>query len=106
MNELGITIRRARRKRGLSQAELGKMTGYKGTYIAKIELGRQHGSYFALLKIAKALDIPLAAVFAEFGINHNDPTPKFTPVDYDFSQLPPKLKVLLLELSDVLQRRI
>lgn len=102
MRELGATIRRARRKKGLSQRDLGKLTGFQSTYIAKIELGRQRGSPAALVKIAKALDIPLKVIAAQFELNTNG-RHKFSPEDYRFSELPPELKSLLLDLAETLE---
>jgi len=102
MNDLGITIRRARRKKRLSQTQLGKLTGFTHTYIAKIELGHQRGSPAALIKIAKALDIPLKVIAAQFDLNSNG-RHKFSPEDYRFSELPPELKSLLLDLGETLQ---
>lgn len=105
MSELGALIRHARQGKGLSQRDLGKIIGFQNSYIAKIELGRQRGSYLALVKIAKALDIPLEAIAAQFGLNTN-PGHKFSAEDYRFSKLPPKLKAVLLELSEKLERHI
>lgn len=102
MRELGATIRWARRAKGLSQSKLAELTGYGDTYIAKIEQGRQRGSPAALVKIAKVLDIPLRVVAAQFDLNTNG-RHKFSPEDYRFSELPPELKSLLLDLAETLQ---
>lgn len=105
MSELGNLIRSARQSKGLSQRELGDLTGFRNSYIAKIELGRQRGSYFALVKIAAALDIPLNVIAREFGLNNNH-RQNFTPADYQFSKLPPKLKAALLDISEKLEGHI
>lgn len=106
MSELGDLIHSARQAKGLSQRELGKLTGFQNSYIAKIEQGRQRGSYLALVKIAAILDLPLDNIAAQFGLNPAFKRHKFTPADYRFSRLPLKVKDLLLEIGTILQRHI
>jgi len=105
MRELGAAIRHARRKKGLSQRELARLTGYGDTYIAQIELGRQRGSPAALVKIANALDIPLKVIAAEFGFNPAYKKDKLTPADYRLISLPPEVKDMLLDIAIILERR-
>lgn len=53
---LGVAIREARKKRGLSQERLGLEAGLDRTYISSVERGRRNISFDSLLTIAKTLD--------------------------------------------------
>jgi len=57
-----LYFRQERRK--LSQSELAKMSGVSQSTIAQIETGRKDPSISTLLKIAKALDVHMAVLFA------------------------------------------
>ena len=51
-------------RRGLTQAELAKMSGVSQSTIAQIEKGRKDPSITTLRKIADALDVHIAVLFA------------------------------------------
>lgn len=53
----------ARKKRGITQAELAKKIGTKQTAIARIESGRSNPTVFFLEKIANALNSKLTIHF-------------------------------------------
>ncbi len=56
---IGNSIRRVRRKRGLSQSQLGDMTGIPSGYISVIENGKKAVNFIYIFKIAAALQIPV-----------------------------------------------
>ena len=63
---IGDKIRTLRRKRGLSQDQLGAMLGFSQSKISKIENG-DWDSLSDLRLIAKALDVPLEELVKEDG---------------------------------------
>ncbi|HEY82231.1 MAG TPA: helix-turn-helix transcriptional regulator [Dehalococcoidia bacterium] len=108
MSQLGDLIRRTRQRKGWTQDELAQKVGCKGSYIARIEKGRQRGSEELLFKIAKALDLNPQRVFTTAGITDVVfvPTEKsvLTPETYEFGKLDPKIRRLLLELAPILEK--
>jgi transcriptional regulator with XRE-family HTH domain len=57
--DIGSVIRRARKARGLSQAELGTACGYSQSVISRIERGeRQTQDLRVLAQLARRLDVP------------------------------------------------
>ncbi|GIX46185.1 MAG: transcriptional regulator [Candidatus Tectimicrobiota bacterium] len=63
--EIGLTLRRLRRERGLTQKALAQRVagGVDATYIGRIERGAQLPSLKALLRLAAALDVPIGTFF-------------------------------------------
>ena len=59
MLEVGNRIREARKKKDLTQTELGMEIGYSMNGIAKIERGESDPKLSSLLKIAAALDLDI-----------------------------------------------
>jgi transcriptional regulator with XRE-family HTH domain len=66
---LGPRIRRYREQAGLSQSDLGDKLGVSYQQIQKYERGMNRLSVDTLLKVAKALDLPLNA-FVDTGEGH------------------------------------
>ena len=60
-NQIGNLIRRARKKRGLSQAQLGERAGLRQETISLIETGHPAAKLDTILALLAALDL-------EFGI--------------------------------------
>lgn len=56
------SIAQLRLKKGWSQAELAKRASTSQSYIARLELGNVDPQVSTVIKIAKALDLPVAAV--------------------------------------------
>ncbi len=54
---LRTTIKRLRKKQGLTQKALAKRTGVTREYIARLELGRHDPMFSTLVKLAKALNV-------------------------------------------------
>lgn len=56
---LGSNIQAARAERGISQRQLALMTGTSRSYLWKIEMGAADIGIDVLIRIAKALDVPV-----------------------------------------------
>jgi len=56
----GRILQQARRKRGLSQEELGFQSGYHPTYISQIERGVKNPSLRTILTLASALKVSVS----------------------------------------------
>ena len=56
---LGSNIRAERMRRGISQRQLALMTGTSRSYLWKLETGRADVGLDVLLRVARALDVPV-----------------------------------------------
>lgn len=74
MNTLGTNIKEARKKAGLTQMELAKLTNLSRSYIGDIEKDRYNPSLATLKAIANALNQPLDTILTDNDINNNKPT--------------------------------
>jgi transcriptional regulator with XRE-family HTH domain len=59
LSNLGVTIRRLRRQRGLSQEALADLAHIDRSYMSSIERGRRNLSVLNVARIAGALRVPL-----------------------------------------------
>ncbi|MBR0576477.1 helix-turn-helix transcriptional regulator [Proteiniclasticum sp. BAD-10] len=57
MATIGENIRRERKKKNITQKELGEKVGISNTYLSDMEIGRTNPSIKTLRKIAQGLDI-------------------------------------------------
>ena len=57
-----MTVRRLRKKRGMSQQGLARRAGLSREYVARLETGQHNPSLGTLQKIAKALGVPVTAL--------------------------------------------
>ena len=62
---LGTTIRRLRKKRGISQEKLALMADVDTSYVGRVERGDNNVAILTLLKIAEALEITLVELMTE-----------------------------------------
>jgi transcriptional regulator with XRE-family HTH domain len=60
--KLTMTVRRLRKKRGMSQQGLAQRAGLSREYVARLETGQHNPSLGTLQKIAKALGVPVTAL--------------------------------------------
>lgn len=60
--QIGNLVRRARKKRGLSQAELGEMSGRRQATISQIETGNPAARVETILTVLAVLDLELRIV--------------------------------------------
>jgi transcriptional regulator with XRE-family HTH domain len=65
---LGQAIRRRRREMDISQEELADRAGLNRTYITRVEGGERNLRLETVAQIAKALDITMARLFTEYGV--------------------------------------
>ena len=61
---LGETLRASRKEAGLSQERLAELADLHPNYIGEVERGEKNISIDALLRIARALDVPMAHLVA------------------------------------------
>lgn len=87
----GGQVRAQRGLRGISQEELAGRAGLHRTYLSDIERGARNPSLESIDKIAKALGVPLAMLFAP-----PSPPPPETP-DEPLVAAPACLDILLVE---------
>ena len=59
----GNNVRKQRLAKGISQEQLATLTNLHRTYIGGIERGERNPSLINISKIAKALNVPVAALF-------------------------------------------
>jgi transcriptional regulator with XRE-family HTH domain len=62
--EIGPKLKEARKKEGLSLRVLAARTGFSASFLSQVELGQVSPSLGSLEKIAAALGMPLAGLFA------------------------------------------
>ncbi|MCW5882981.1 MAG: helix-turn-helix domain-containing protein, partial [Anaerolineae bacterium] len=77
----GEWLKRRRRGQGLTQAELGRRTGYSGETIRKVEADELRPSYQMAQQLAAVLDIPPddRARFIRFARGEGDPEEETLP---------------------------
>lgn len=63
--QFGLHLKRMRMERRLSQEELGLIADLDRTYISGIERGVRNVSLTTIFRIAKALDVPVSALFTD-----------------------------------------
>jgi len=61
----GRVLRELRRKRGVSQDELGARSGYHRTYISQLERGEKSPSLRTLFNLAGTLDVSVSRMVAQ-----------------------------------------
>lgn len=64
----GLAIRQRRYELGISQEELSFRAELHRTYVSDIERGSRNPSLENIEKLAKALEISVSALFANYGI--------------------------------------
>lgn len=64
----GLGIKQRRVELGISQEELAFRSGLHRTYISDIERGSRNPSLENIEKLAKALEISISTLFANYGI--------------------------------------
>jgi transcriptional regulator with XRE-family HTH domain len=65
VRELAARIRQLRHAKGLSQERLADEAGIHRTYLGGIETARRNPSLRNLIRIARALGVPVRALFDE-----------------------------------------
>jgi transcriptional regulator with XRE-family HTH domain len=82
---IGETIRNYRLQKGMSQGDIEKRTGLLRCYLSRVENGHTIPSLDTLVKIATAMDVPLAHFFNEHnGDNGSKATPQLAEEEVRF----------------------
>jgi hypothetical protein len=63
LKQLGLSIKLARVRKGLSQEELAELAGLHRTYIGMVERAERNITVINLVQIAKALDVSIDKLF-------------------------------------------
>ena len=66
LTDLGLRIKELRRNKGISQEQLGGLSGLHRTYIGMIERGEKNITIYNLWLISKALKTNLKTMFHGF----------------------------------------
>ncbi len=66
--QIGSLVRRARKQRGLSQTQLGDMSGLRQSTISLIETGNPAGKLETILAVLAALDLELRIATRSKGV--------------------------------------
>jgi transcriptional regulator with XRE-family HTH domain len=69
----GRRLKILRKARNLNQAELAEKVGIETKYLSNIETGRRSPSFEKTVALAKALDVPMSALFS---FDHDEADPK------------------------------
>ncbi len=64
-SRFGQTIRQLRKERGLTQEQLGELSGLHNSYIGGMERGERNPSLHSIDKISRALGVSLADTFSQ-----------------------------------------
>ena len=65
LQQLGVRLREARIRRGLTQDQLAKNCGLSSRFVAKVEVGGGNISVSRLRELARALEVPIESLAAE-----------------------------------------
>lgn len=91
---LGDTIHRLRKQKGVAQIELAKMAGITQAYLSGIENNKREPNLSTLKKLSETLDIPLPIIFF-LSLDENDiPERKIEA----FKMIAPSVKSYLSQL--------
>lgn len=64
----GLAIKERRQELGISQEELAERASLHRTYVSDIERGTRNVSIENIAKLAKALNISISALFANYNV--------------------------------------
>ena len=65
LKRFGLTIKRLREKKGISQEKLGEISNLHRTYIGMIERAEKNVTLKSIEKLAKALEMEISEIFVE-----------------------------------------
>jgi len=82
--KLGQNIRKIRKGKNLSLTQLAQLTGASMSALSTIETGGRDARASTLFRIAKALHVPVTALFGE---EEKAPSPKDVSSGYDLGDL-------------------
>jgi len=82
MKPLGAQLRRLRLERDLTQERLAELSGLNYKYIGRIELGKAEPGADVLVRLARALDVPIGQIF-ETILGRDGDAYRASPADLD-----------------------
>lgn len=62
--QFGLTVKKIRTKKNISQEKLAEMTGLHRTYISEVERGNRNLSLINIDKLSIALDLSISELFS------------------------------------------
>lgn len=65
LKRFGLTIKRLREKKGISQEKLGEISDLHRTYIGMIKRAEKNITLKSIEKLAKALEMNISEIFVE-----------------------------------------
>jgi transcriptional regulator with XRE-family HTH domain len=68
----GGVVRQLRTERGWTLEGLAERTGLHATYVGGVERGERNIGFDNILKLARALEVPVSALFSELGGGQNE----------------------------------
>lgn len=68
----GHAVRETRARRGLSQAELGRLTGKHHNYIGALERGEVNPTFKTMMGLAAGLDVSLVELVALYAARRSE----------------------------------
>lgn len=73
VTRFGAAVRSRRKELGLSQDELSARAGLGRSYITEVETSNRNISLINVGRLAQALELPVAALFTEYGAEVPEP---------------------------------
>ena len=70
-----------RRLANISQRQLARVSGVSDSYLSQVERGMYRPSAEVLKSLAKAFDLPISTMFAQFGLMDETPEPAHPEVE-------------------------
>ena len=95
--DLGLTIKKIRKEKGLTQGEFATACGITQTYLSQIENNQKEPNLSTLKKLSDALGLPLPILFF-LSMNEDDVRPNKRKA---FNQINPAIKSLVSELFNL-----
>ncbi|MDR4887967.1 helix-turn-helix transcriptional regulator [Fredinandcohnia sp. QZ13] len=68
--KFGLTVKKIRTSKGISQEKFAEIAGLHRTYISEVERGTRNVSLINIVRIAEALEIKLSDFFKEMENEH------------------------------------
>lgn len=91
--DIGSTIKKLRKRKGIQQNELAERSGISQTYLSQIENGSRSATLETLEKVCEALNIPLSIIsFLSLDVNSVNPNKRDA-----FTRIEPAIKAMVEE---------
>lgn len=101
---LGERIRERRSERGFTQEDLAARANVSAVYLSRVEQGNTDVGLDVMVRIAAALDVPIASLISEPGGEPVELSRKALTFAREFDRASPKFKAAILVLLNDLAR--